>query len=240
MQLPHFLDRRQALVPVLALALTLAGCGGSVAATAATGSATSGGAATTSATASSATAATTAPTTTAAATSASVSPTDTSATTTTSAAPTGSTSSAASASTGSGATTSATATSSASAAAAGSAATTVVVRDDPKLGKLLTDPAGRTLYWFTKDKPGVSNCSGGCLKVWPAFTATGALTLPAGVPGTLGSVKLADGSSIVTYDDMPLYYYVKDTAPGDTTGQGVGKIWYVVPPTAGPLTAPAS
>lgn len=228
MQLPHILDRRQAIVPVLALALTLAGCGGSVTATGATGSSSSGGA-TTSATVSSA-AATAAPTTTAAATSASASPTSAAATTTTAAA---------SASTVSAATTSATATSSA-AAAAGSAATTVLVRDDPKLGKLLTDPAGRTLYWFTKDKPGVSNCKGGCLKVWPAFTATGSLTLPAGVPGTLGSVKLSDGSSIVTYDNMPLYYYAKDSAPGDTTGQGVGKIWYVVPPTAGPLTVPTS
>jgi predicted lipoprotein with Yx(FWY)xxD motif len=128
----------------------------------------------------------------------------------------------------------------ASAAAAASGATTVLVKTDPKLGQYLTDPAGRTLYWYTKDTAGVSNCSGGCLKVWPAFVAAGSPTLPAGIPGTLTTITRADGSSQVAYDGMPLYYYAKDAAPGDTTGQGVGKIWYVVPPTAGPLTPPSA
>ena len=119
-------------------------------------------------------------------------------------------------------------------------ATTVVVRNDPKLGKFLTDPSGRTLYWFTKDKPGVSNCSGGCLAIWPAFTSSGALTLPAGVPGKLSTITRSNGSAQVTYDGMPLYYYAKDTQPGDTAGEGVLKTWFVVPPTAGPLTPPAA
>jgi predicted lipoprotein with Yx(FWY)xxD motif len=135
---------------------------------------------------------------------------------------------------------SAAATSSAAAAAASAGATTVLVKTDPKLGQLLTDPSGRTLYWYTKDAPGVSNCAGGCLAAWPAFTRSGTPTLPSGVPGTLSTITRSDGSTQLAYDGMPLYYYVKDANPGDTTGQDVGKVWFVVPPTAGPLTPPAS
>lgn len=116
----------------------------------------------------------------------------------------------------------------------------MLVRSDPKLGMILTDPSNRTLYWYTKDSPGKSVCTGGCLSAWPPFAATGTPTLPAGVPGTLGTITRSDGTTQVTYDDMPLYYFAKDTAPGDTTGQGVGKVWYVITPTAGPLTPPAS
>ena len=136
--------------------------------------------------------------------------------------------------------TSTTVTTTTAAPGAALAATTVLMKDDPKLGKLLTDPAGRTLYWFTKDKPGVSNCSGGCLAIWPPFTSSGALTLPAGVPGKLSTITGSNGSAQVSYDGMPLYYYSKDTQPGDTAGEGVLKTWFVVPPTAGPLTPPAA
>lgn len=204
--------RQRALVPVLALTLALSGCGGSVT----TSAVTSGGT----------TALTTSPavTTSSAATS--------SAATTVSAAPVTTSSAAA-------VTTSASPTTSAAATASGTTATTVLVRTDPKLGQLLTDAAGRTLYWYTKDTAGGSTCTGGCLAVWPAFSATGSLTLPAGTPGTLGTITRTDNSATqVTYDNMPLYYFAKDAAPGDTTGQGVGKIWWVVTPTAGPLTAP--
>jgi predicted lipoprotein with Yx(FWY)xxD motif len=114
------------------------------------------------------------------------------------------------------------------------------VRNDPKLGMILTDAANRTLYWYTKDSPGKSVCTGGCLAAWPLLPGTPTPTLPAGVPGTVGTITRSDGTTQATYDDFPLYYYIKDAAPGDTTGQGVGKVWYVITPTAGPLTAPAS
>jgi predicted lipoprotein with Yx(FWY)xxD motif len=132
------------------------------------------------------------------------------------------------------------ATSAAAAAAATSATSTVVVHTDAKLGSILTDPAGRTLYWYTKDTPGVSNCSGGCLTAWPAFISAANPTLPSGVPGKIATITRADGTIQATYDGMPLYYYSKDAKAGDVAGQSVGKVWFVVTPTAGPLTAPAS
>jgi predicted lipoprotein with Yx(FWY)xxD motif len=135
-----------------------------------------------------------------------------------------------------------------SATMAPAAAATVMVKNDPKLGDYLVDAKGMTLYLFTKDTPGVTNCSGGCLKAWPALVAAGDLVAGPGVAGKLDVITRADdGSKQVTYNGYPLYYWAKDKAPGDTTGQGVGGVWFVVPPTAtttlptaAPTTAPAA
>ncbi len=117
-------------------------------------------------------------------------------------------------------------------AADASGSSTVMVASDATLGKFLVDSKGMTLYVYTKDTPGVSNCSGGCLQVWPAllFSGTGDPTAGAGVTGKLGLITRSDGSKQVTYNDKPLYYYAGDTKPGDTTGQNVGGIWFVIAP----------
>ena len=107
----------------------------------------------------------------------------------------------------------------------------LMVYADPKLGQILVDGKGMTLYMFTKDEPGKSNCDADCLAKWPPFLTEGAPTLGSGVDDSkVGTANLADGSKIVTYNGMPLYFWVKDTKPGDTTGQGVGGVWYVVSP----------
>jgi predicted lipoprotein with Yx(FWY)xxD motif len=59
---------------------------------------------------------------------------------------------------------------------------------------------------------------------------TGTPTAPDGVTGKLGTTTRTDGSLQVTYNDQPLYFFVGDTKAGDTTGQGVGNVWYVVNP----------
>jgi len=113
---------------------------------------------------------------------------------------------------------------------------TINVATDAKLGKILVDGKGMTLYMFTKDGPDKSNCAGDCLKAWPPLLTQGKPTLGPGVDAALvGSATLADGTKIVTYNKMPLYYYVKDTKPGDTTGQGVGSVWFVVGPDGKPI-----
>jgi predicted lipoprotein with Yx(FWY)xxD motif len=92
---------------------------------------------------------------------------------------------------------------------------------------------GMTLYLFTKDTPGVSNCSGDCLANWPPLLVEeGQLpTLAAGVPGRLGVIQRSDdGTFQVAFNGMPLYYWVKDAQPGDATGQNVGEVWFVVKP----------
>src|SRR5436309_529111 len=102
---------------------------------------------------------------------------------------------------------------------------TVMVTKDAKLGNIFTDAKGMTLYAFAKDTANKSNCTGACLTTWPPLTATGAVTLPAGVTGTLATMKRDDGATQVTYNDMPLYYFANDKAAGDTKGQGVGGFW---------------
>jgi predicted lipoprotein with Yx(FWY)xxD motif len=106
---------------------------------------------------------------------------------------------------------------------------TVQVRMHPQYGNILTDPQGRTLYRFTRDQPNVSNCYDQCAQVWPPLTLdSGDPVLPPGVGGTLGVITRRDGSRQVTYNGMPLYYYAPDIAPGDTNGQGIGNVWFVV------------
>lgn len=116
-------------------------------------------------------------------------------------------------------------------ATAVTAAAEVDVVKNATLGDILVDQRGMTLYTYSKDTPGVSNCSGKCLAAWPALITNGAPVAGTGVTGKLGTITRDDGSTQVTYNDMPLYFYVTDTKPGDTTGQGVGGVWYVVAPT---------
>jgi predicted lipoprotein with Yx(FWY)xxD motif len=113
---------------------------------------------------------------------------------------------------------------------------TVSLATDPNLGKILVDGKGMTLYIFTKDTPDKSNCSGGCLKAWPALLTQGSPKAGAGVDQSLlGSTTLADGSKIVTYNHMPLYYFVQDKAAGDVKGQNNGTVWFVVSPDGKPV-----
>jgi predicted lipoprotein with Yx(FWY)xxD motif len=108
---------------------------------------------------------------------------------------------------------------------------TINIATDPKLGQILVDANGMTLYIFTNDAPDKSNCNGDCLKNWPPLLTQGKPVLGAGVDDSkVGMATLADGSNIVTYNHMPLYYFVKDTKAGDVTGQGVGSVWYVISP----------
>jgi predicted lipoprotein with Yx(FWY)xxD motif/uncharacterized cupredoxin-like copper-binding protein len=118
---------------------------------------------------------------------------------------------------------------------------TVFVRQDPTFGPFLTDPAGRTLYLFSKDtEPGKSVCTDKCEQNWPVFTATEPLSLPGTVDGELSLITRDDGSTQVAYNGIPLYYFAGDANPGDTNGQAVGDVWWLVAPGADSVAAPAS
>lgn len=108
--------------------------------------------------------------------------------------------------------------------------TTILVRNDDKLGKILTNSKGFTLYFYTKDTTGKSVCNGPCAANWPPLTADGTPTAPDGVTGVLSIVTRDDGTKMVAYNGKPLYTYIKDTDPEDTYGQGVGGVWTVATP----------
>lgn len=106
---------------------------------------------------------------------------------------------------------------------------TVQIRYDATLGHFLTGPQGMTLYIFANDEPNTSNCYDGCAENWPPLLieAEAPTVAPLSIPGSFGVTEREGGGRQVTYNGWPLYYFVKDTAPGDTTGQGVGDVWYV-------------
>ena len=92
----------------------------------------------------------------------------------------------------------------------------------------LTDSKGMTLYYYTKDADGQSACYGGCATAWPIFYAP-TVTVPSSLNASdFGTITRTDGSKQTTYMGWPLYYWVKDTKAGDMTGEGVGKVWYIL------------
>jgi predicted lipoprotein with Yx(FWY)xxD motif len=106
----------------------------------------------------------------------------------------------------------------------------VKIADKPGLGKYLTDAEGKTLYWFKKDAAGKSECSGGCLEKWPAFYRE-TLAPPAGtVKEDFATITRSDGAKQTTFRGYPLYYWAGDAKAGDTNGQGMMDVWFVVDP----------
>lgn len=121
----------------------------------------------------------------------------------------------------------------ATASADGDAATVAVAETD--LGEVLVDGDGMTLYVFDADDVDTSTCTGDCLQAWPAVVATEA-SAGDGVTGELATFTRDDGDDQVSIGGRPLYRYAQDSAPGDTTGQGVGDAWWVVAPDGTAIT----
>jgi predicted lipoprotein with Yx(FWY)xxD motif len=98
---------------------------------------------------------------------------------------------------------------------------------------LVAGENGMTLYIFTEDTvdSGTSACTGECLAAWPALTVAAGETPTAGegISGELGTITRPDNGTLqVTYNGLPLYFFVNDSAPGDTNG--IYDKWEVVAP----------
>ena len=122
-------------------------------------------------------------------------------------------------------TTAAEATTTTAAAAGGD--TLVVAGSD--LGDILTDSEGRTLYLFDPDtQSGEPTCYDDCAEAWPPFVEE--VTAGDGVDASLltTATRTDDAGVQVVYNGWPLYYFSGDEAPGDTNGQGLNDIWWVV------------
>jgi predicted lipoprotein with Yx(FWY)xxD motif len=126
-----------------------------------------------------------------------------------------------------------------SAATSAAQATKVVIktRKLPKLGTVLVNGKGRTLYMFVPDKRKKVTCVGSCAVIWPPVKLPkGATPVAAGKakPSLLGSDPNPAGGRVVTYNGWPLYTYITDTAPGQAKGQALnlnGGLWYVLDPS---------
>lgn len=108
------------------------------------------------------------------------------------------------------------------------------VSEKQPFGKYLTSDEGRAVYIFTADSKGASACYDACAQAWPPVTTSDKPGAEAGVNAAmLGIIKRKDAATQVTYNGMPLYYFVKDQKPGSTMGQDIdhfGGEWYLVSP----------
>jgi predicted lipoprotein with Yx(FWY)xxD motif len=114
---------------------------------------------------------------------------------------------------------------------------TVTTRKVGKLGVILVNGKGRTLYMFVPDKRKRVTCKGSCAVIWPPLKIKAGQKPTAGgraKKSLLGTYKIASGKRVVSYNRWPLYTYITDTKPGQATGQGInnsGGLWYVLSPS---------
>jgi predicted lipoprotein with Yx(FWY)xxD motif len=112
---------------------------------------------------------------------------------------------------------------------------TIAVATNAKLGQILVDGKGMTVYLWVADTATTSTCYTSCATFWPPVLTTGAPQAGAGAQASLlGTTTRTDGMVQVTYAGHPLYYFQKDKQAGDATGQGsngFGALWWVLSPS---------
>jgi predicted lipoprotein with Yx(FWY)xxD motif len=102
------------------------------------------------------------------------------------------------------------------------------------VGSYLADADGKSLYWFTKDSPGKSACAGPCLAKWPLFYREIKAVPEPLKAADFGSIKRDDGGEQTTFRGYPLYYWSGDASAGDTKGQGLNGVWFLIDPASFP------
>jgi predicted lipoprotein with Yx(FWY)xxD motif len=113
----------------------------------------------------------------------------------------------------------------------------IMVASNAKLGQILADGSGRTLYVLTSDTLNTSTCYAQCAQIWPPLLASsGSPSAASGIDAAqIGTALRTDGTTQVTYNGWPLYYFSNDKAPGDTNGQGIKNVWFVISPNGNPV-----
>jgi len=111
----------------------------------------------------------------------------------------------------------------------------IKIQEKAGIGKYLTDTEGNTLYVFKKDSVGKSACTGPCLEKWPIYYRETVAAPSAIEAADFGTITREDGKKQTTFRGYPLYYWMNDKAPGETNGQGVNDVWFVINPDSFPL-----
>lgn len=113
------------------------------------------------------------------------------------------------------------------------------VKSTKKLGDVVTDSKGWTLYRYDEDtaSPSQSNCNGDCKKAWPPVPAKDAKATAGIEKDQLGKVKRSDGSWQLTLGGWPVYRYAKDSKPGETEGHGADGAWNALAPDGNKASA---
>jgi predicted lipoprotein with Yx(FWY)xxD motif len=100
-----------------------------------------------------------------------------------------------------------------------------------KLGRILVDSRGRTLYLFSNDRRGHSRCYSACARVWRPATVSGRPVAGRGLTAKLTAIRRRDHARQLVYNGHPLYTLIADARPGQINGQGSFGTWFVLSPT---------
>jgi predicted lipoprotein with Yx(FWY)xxD motif len=99
-----------------------------------------------------------------------------------------------------------------------------------RLGQILVDARGRTLYMFSQDRRGRSRCYRGCASLWPPATVSGRPIASPDLTAKLTTVRRRDDARQLVYNGHPLYTLIADKRPGQINGQGYSGQWFVLSP----------
>jgi len=106
----------------------------------------------------------------------------------------------------------------------------IKIMEKEMVGKFIADGKSMTLYSFARDEKDTSNCIEGCAVNWPPFYIDPAAVIEGCESSEFATITRSDGKQQTTYKGMPLYYFKNDKYPGDTFGQGLGGVWFLVTP----------
>ena len=106
----------------------------------------------------------------------------------------------------------------------------IKIMQKEELGSFMATGSGMTLYYFTRDEKNVSHCIEGCAVNWPPFHVDPAAVIEDYELSDFASITRDDGKKQTTYKNMPLYHFINDKYPGDTFGQGIGNVWFIITP----------
>lgn len=107
------------------------------------------------------------------------------------------------------------------------AVTGVQLSTNTKLGNIITDNNGMSLYFFSKDVAGASVCVDGCAITWPPFYKENPSIGTGLAASDFTVITRPDGNKQTAYKGWPLYYYSKDAAAGDVNGDAFGNLWAI-------------
>ena len=110
-----------------------------------------------------------------------------------------------------------------------------------ELGEVLVDGDGFSLYLFVPDGTDASSCFGDCATAWPPLGVEAVGTPGAGIdPALLGEITRDDGTAQASYNGKPLYLFSGDRAAGDTNGQGINDVWFLMGADGAGIGIPAA
>ncbi|MFD7449622.1 hypothetical protein [Kitasatospora sp. NPDC059827] len=120
-------------------------------------------------------------------------------------------------------------------------ADSLLVKEDPVIGRFLTDGLGNSLYVYDLDSanPPKSACTSDCAQTWLPALASATMKQPAGVTGKVGTLTRDDTTIQLTIAGHPVYRYTKDVMPGDTKGKDATG-WSLVGPDGAKAAAPTT